>query len=146
MPADHTYWAYILASDKLGTLYVGVTNSLEQRIAEHGAREIAGFTRSYGIERLVFFRGFGEVTEAIHFEKQLKRWRRDWKIRLIEQDNPYWADLYLEMTALPPMHPDIAAALATNNQPTACHPGLGEAQDRDPTLSDALVAPDVAKC
>ena len=48
---------------------MGVTNSLEQRIAEHGAREIAGFTRSYGIERLVFFRGFGEVTEAIHFEK-----------------------------------------------------------------------------
>ena len=129
MPADHTYWVYILASDKLGTLYVGVTNSLEQRIAEHGAREIAGFTRSYGIERLVFFRGFGEVTEAIHFEKQLKRWRRDWKIRLIEQDNPYWAD-----------------PLATNNPPTAFHPGLGEAQDRDPTLSNALVAPDVAKC
>ena len=64
---------------KLGTLYVGVTNSLEQRIAEHGAREIAGFTRSYGIERLVFFRGFGEVTEAIHFEQQLKRWRRTGK-------------------------------------------------------------------
>ena len=109
---DRTYWVYILASDKLGTLYVGVTNSLERRVAEHKAREVPGFTRRYGVDRLVFFRGFGEVTEAIRFEKQLKRWRRDWKIRLIEEDNPHWADLYLDMMALPPLHPDIAAAIA----------------------------------
>jgi putative endonuclease len=109
---DRTYWVYILASDKLGTLYVGVTNSLERRVAEHKAKEILCFSRKYGVDRLVFFRGFGEVTEAIRFEKQLKRWRRDWKIRLIERDNPHWADLYREMMALPPLHPDLAAALS----------------------------------
>ncbi len=110
---DNIYWVYILASGELGTLYVGVTNSLERRIAEHKAREIPGFTKRHGVDRLVFFRGFGEVTEAIRFEKQVKRWRRDWKVRLIEDDNPDWADLYLPMMALPPLHPDIAAALAS---------------------------------
>ena len=107
---DRTYSVYILASGKLGTLYVGVTNSLERRVAEHKAKEIQGFSRTYGVDRLVFFRRFAEVTAAIRFEKQLKRWRRDWKIRLIERDNPHWADLYCEMTALPPLHPDLAAA------------------------------------
>jgi predicted GIY-YIG superfamily endonuclease len=70
----------------------------------------------HGVDRLVFFRGFGEVTQAIRFEKQLKRWRRDWKIRLIEEDNSDWADLYLPMTALPPLHPDLAAALSENRR------------------------------
>ncbi|MBX3483348.1 GIY-YIG nuclease family protein [Phenylobacterium sp.] len=110
---DNTYWVYILASDKLGTLYVGVTNSLERRIAEHRSKEAPGFTKTYAVDRLVFFRGFGDVAEAIHFEKQLKRWRRDWKIRLIETENPHWADLYLDMMALPPLHPDLAAAGVT---------------------------------
>ena len=129
---DRTYWVYILASRFRGTLYVGVTNSLERRIAEHKAKEVQGFTATHGVHRLVFFRSFGEVTEAIHFEKQLKRWRRDWKIRLIEEDNPHWADLYLDMMALPPLHPDLAAALADNNN-NRCHPGLGAARDRDPS-------------
>jgi putative endonuclease len=110
---DHTYWVYIVASGELGTLYVGITNSLERRIAEHKAKEIPGFTATYGVDRLVFHRGFGEVTQAIHFEKQLKRWRRSWKIRLIEETNPNWSDLHLEMMANPPLHPDIAAALAS---------------------------------
>jgi putative endonuclease len=108
---ERTYWVYILASKKYGTLYVGVTNSLERRVAEHKAREVTGFTKTYGVDRLVFHRGFGEITDAIHFEKQLKRWRRDWKIRLIEEDNPHWADLYLPMTALPPLHPDLLEKL-----------------------------------
>src|SRR5690348_4728494 len=107
---DHAYWVYILASDKLGTLYVGVTNSLDRRISEHKARQVPGFTKTYGIDRLVFFRGFRGVAEAIRFEKQLKRWRRDWKIQLIERDNPYWADRYLELMALPPLHPGLVAA------------------------------------
>ncbi len=113
MGEDRTYWVYILASGELGTLYVGVTNSLERRIAEHKDKQVAGFTKKYGVDRLVFYRGFGEVTAAIRFEKQLKRWRRDWKIRLIEEDNPDWADLYLPMMAMPAVHPDIAAALAS---------------------------------
>jgi putative endonuclease len=105
---DATYWVYILASRYRGTLYVGVTNSLERRVAEHKAKEVAGFTKTHGVDRLVYHRAFGEVTEAIYFEKQLKRWRRDWKIRLIEEDNPNWEDLYLQMMALPPLHPDLA--------------------------------------
>ncbi|MBW8812340.1 MAG: GIY-YIG nuclease family protein [Caulobacterales bacterium] len=104
---DQTYWVYILANRIHGTLYVGVTNSLERRIGEHKAKETAGFTRRHGVDRLMFFRGFGEVGEAIRFEKQLKRWRRAWKIRLIEEDNPHWADLYLDLMALPPLHPDL---------------------------------------
>jgi len=100
---DATYWVYILASKKYGTLYVGVTNSVERRVAEHKARDVAGFTKRYGVDRLVFYRPFGEIGEAIRFEKQLKRWRRDWKIKLIEDDNPHWEDLYLQMMALPPL-------------------------------------------
>ena len=94
-----TYWVYILASRKHGTLYVGVTNSLERRIAEHRAKGVPGFTRTYGVDRLVFYTGFGEVMPAIGFEKRIKRWRRDWKIRLIEEDNPHWDDLYLQSIA-----------------------------------------------
>lgn len=107
MDSDRTYWVYILASGKHGTLYVGVTHSLEQRVAQHKARDTSGFTKRYGVDRLMFYQGFGEVTEAIRFEKQLKRWRRDWKIRLIEEDNPNWDDLYIQMMALPPLHPDL---------------------------------------
>jgi len=64
-----TYWVYILASRKHGTLYVGVTNSLERRIAEHRARETPGFTKTYGVDRLVFYQGYGEAMSAIGFEK-----------------------------------------------------------------------------
>ena len=121
---DASYWVYILASKKYGTLYVGVTNSLERRIAEHRAKEAPGFTRRYGVHRLVFHRAFGEVTEAIHFEKQLKRWRRDWKIRLIEEQNPHWADLYLEMMALPPLHVDLGG-IATPYAPAGADTARG---------------------
>ena len=109
---DRTYWVYILTNGRYGTFYVGVTNSLERRIAQHKAKQVPGFTRTYDLDRLVFFRGFGDVLDAIHFEKQLKRWRREWKVRLIEEDNPRWADLYLELTATPPLHPDLREALA----------------------------------
>ena len=126
MNGDQTYWVYILASGKYGTLYVGVTNSLERRVAQHKARETPGFTNRYGVDRLVFHQGFGEVTEAIRFEKQLKRWRRDWKIRLIEEDNPNWDDLYLQMMALPPLHPDL------RTKPPSVIPVFAPAKDRDP--------------
>ena len=104
---DATCWVYILANAKYGTLYIGVTNSLERRISEHRDKHVPGFTRRHNVCRLVFHRGFGEVTEAIRFEKQFKRWRREWKVRLIEAENLDWADLYLEMMALPPLHPDL---------------------------------------
>ena len=100
-----TYWVYILASRKHGTLYVGVTNRLERRIAEHRARETPGFTKTYGVDRLVFYQGYREVMPAIGFEKRLKRWRRDWKIRLLEEDNPHWDDLYVQNIAPGPVRP-----------------------------------------
>eukprot|EP01030_Chromulinospumella_sphaerica_P033942 gene33942-34892_t len=62
---DATYWVYILASKKYGTLYVGVTNSVERRVAEHKAKDVAGFTKRYGVDRLVFYRSYGEIGEAI---------------------------------------------------------------------------------
>lgn len=92
-----SYYVYILASGRHGTLYVGVTNSLENRVTQHKAKEVAGFTKRYGVDRLVWRRAYGEITEAIHFEKQLKRWRREWKVRLIEGQNPDWGDLYPAM-------------------------------------------------
>ncbi len=94
-----SYHVYILASGRHGTLYVGVTNSLENRVTQHKAKEVAGFTKRCGVDRLVWWRGYGEITEAIHFEKQLKRWRREWKVRLIEGQNPDWDDLYPAMMA-----------------------------------------------
>jgi putative endonuclease len=99
---ERTYWVYILASGKHRTLYVGITNSLERRIMEHRERAFPGFTSKYGVTRLVWYRGHGEVTEAIHFEKLLKRWRREWKIQLIEEGNPGWDDLYAERIAPEP--------------------------------------------
>jgi putative endonuclease len=100
-----TYWVYLLASRRYGTLYVGVTNSLSRRIAQHRAKEASGFTSRYGVQRLVWFQGFGEVTDAIDFEKRLKRWRREWKIQLIEQENPVWDDLYDLLIAEPEVPP-----------------------------------------
>ena len=96
-----TYWVYLLASRRHGTLYVGVTNDLARRVAEHRAGETPGFTRRYGVRRLVWMQGFGEISQAIGFEKRLKRWRREWKVQLIEADNPHWDDLYIEMMAVP---------------------------------------------
>lgn len=74
--SDASYYVYILASGQHGTLYVGVTNSLERRIAEHKAKEVAGFSKRYDVDRLVRWTSFGEVTEAIAIEKKIKRWRR----------------------------------------------------------------------
>ena len=94
-----SYYVYILASGRHGTLYVGVTNSLENRITQHKAKQVAGFTKRYSVDRLVWWRAYGEITEAIHFEKQLKRWRREWKVRLVEGQNPDWGDLHPTMMA-----------------------------------------------
>ncbi len=84
----------MLASKPYGTLYVGVTNDLLRRVTEHREGKVAGFTKKYDVTTLVWFERHGDVHEAIAREKRLKHWRRDWKIRLIEEDNPRWADLY----------------------------------------------------
>jgi putative endonuclease len=91
---DHAYFVYMLASGRHGTLYVGVTNDLVRRVSEHKEGLVPGFTRRYGVKQLVWYEEYAEIQEAIAREKTLKRWRRDWKIALLEVDNPHWTDLY----------------------------------------------------
>ncbi len=86
------YYVYIMAS-KTGTLYVGMTNDLKKRIYEHKKHLIPGFTDKYGIDRLVYFETMGDALSAIKREKQLKSWRREKKIKLIDSLNPRWDDL-----------------------------------------------------
>lgn len=88
---------YILASRKHGTLYVGVTDDLMHRVSEHRAAEIEGFTKRYGVKRLVWFERHDSIVTAIQREKSLKKYRREWKINLIEGDNPHWDDLFPEL-------------------------------------------------
>jgi putative endonuclease len=88
-----TYYVYILASRKNGTLYVGVTNDLARRVEQHRFGEGDSFTRRNGVNRLVFAESFEDINEAIATEKRLKKWRRAWKIKLIERSNPEWLDL-----------------------------------------------------
>jgi putative endonuclease len=91
------YYVYILASKKNGTLYVGVTSYLVKRVLEHKSDFVEGFTKKYQVHDLVYFEVTESVKSAIAREKQLKKWHRDWKIRLIEKENPEWEDLYPEI-------------------------------------------------
>ena len=93
---------YILSSRKLGTLYIGVTSNLIGRLYQHRNRQVKGFTSRYGVYRLVRFEQFETMYEAISREKQLKRWHRQWKINLIESENPNWNDL-APVLGLPPL-------------------------------------------
>jgi putative endonuclease len=92
---EHRYAVYIMAS-RSHTFYVGFTNNIERRVRQHKRRELEGFTARYNIDRLVWYQIFGDVHAAIAREKQLKRWRREKKIRLIESKNPTWQDLSAE--------------------------------------------------
>ena len=95
---DRSFCVYILASQRNGTLYVGVTSNLVQRVWQHKERCVPGFTMDYGVKALVWFEQHDCAESAITREKQIKQWRRAWKIRLIEETNPYWNDLYGEIT------------------------------------------------
>ncbi len=90
---DKSFYVYILASDHYGTLYIGVTSNLPKRIWEHQNQVIDGFTSQYGVHKLVFYEQHANAESAILREKRLKAWKRDWKIRLIEENNPQWTDL-----------------------------------------------------
>jgi len=96
---EKTYWVYILASALGGTLYIGVTSDLVRRIYEHRMGLAEGFTKKYGIHRLVYFEQYHDVEIAIRREKRLKKWNRAWKIRLIEEVNPDWVDLYPQIAS-----------------------------------------------
>lgn len=87
------YYVYILASARHGTIYIGVTNDLARRLEEHRTGKGSEFARKYRVFRLVYVENFERPIEAIAREKQLKKWNRDWKIKLIETDNPEWSDL-----------------------------------------------------
>ena len=90
---------YIMTSQRNGTLYVGVTSHLVQRVLQHKQGAVAGFTDDYDVKMLVWFEQHVTMEAAISREKTLKRWRRAWKLGLIEQDNPDWDDLYDRITA-----------------------------------------------
>lgn len=89
------YHVYITASQRHGTLYLGVTSNLSQRVWQHKNKTFRGFSARYGVDRLVWYEAYDSIDEAITREKALKKWHRDWKIRLIEEMNPDWQDLYL---------------------------------------------------
>jgi len=94
MHPNREYYVYILASQKNGTLYVGVTNNLETRIYQHKNKLIKGFTSIYNVDKLVYYETYNDIYEAIVREKRIKKWERKWKIRLIEKNNSEWQDLY----------------------------------------------------
>ena len=91
---EKKYFVYLLASQRYGTIYTGVTNNLARRIYEHKNDLVKGFTKKYSVKQLVYYETHDDIREAIAREKIIKKWRREWKINLIERDNPYWLDLY----------------------------------------------------
>jgi putative endonuclease len=95
MPAR--FFLYILASGRNGTLYIGVTNDLARRMTEHKSKLVPGFTARYGVDKLVYVEEYSSILEARAREHSMKRWKRAWKIALIEKDNPTWRDLSGDM-------------------------------------------------
>ena len=94
------YYVYLMASKKKGTLYTGVTNDLQKRVWEHKNNKIEGFTKRYGVHNLVYYEKYNDVVSAITREKQIKAWKRQWKIDMIEKYNPDWNDLFDDEDAL----------------------------------------------
>src|ERR1700693_2882576 len=92
------FFVYLLASKPYGTLYVGVTTELMQRVWGHKSRAVPGFTAKYGVDRLMWFEHHEDWQPAIRREKQIKEWKRVWKIELIERENPHWLDLYRDLS------------------------------------------------
>ena len=93
------HYLYILASMKNGTLYVGETNNLLRRIYEHKNDLVDGFTKKYKVHKLVYYEEINDTSTAIQREKQIKKWKRQWKINLIEKNNPEWKDLYYDLVS-----------------------------------------------
>ena len=91
------FFVYVLANRRRGVLYIGVTNDLIRRLAQHRARSVPGFTKTYGIIMLVYYEEYSSILEARTREATIKRWRRAWKIELIEKLNPDWRDLADEL-------------------------------------------------
>jgi len=94
MKTEKIYYIYITASKRNGTLYIGITSNLKKRIYEHKESLIDGFTKKYKVSKLVYFETTNDINSAIQREKQMKKWKREWKLKLIERENPCWIDLY----------------------------------------------------
>ncbi len=94
---EKVFYVYILASEKYGTLYVGATSNLRQRLYQHRNNLLEGFTKKYNVHNLVYFEQTNDVLSAIAREKMFKAWQRQWKINLIERNNPEWRDLYADI-------------------------------------------------
>jgi putative endonuclease len=92
-------FVYLLASQPYGTLYVGSTSDLVRRVWEHKVKAVPGFTAKYGVDRLLWFESHDALETAMEREKRVKKWKREWKIQLIEQDNPRWLDLYPDLAS-----------------------------------------------
>jgi putative endonuclease len=92
------YYAYILASKRNGTLYIGVTNDLARRTWEHREGMVPGFTKKHGVKLLVYYETFDSIDAAIHRETRLKKYKREWKLNLIEQGNQDWRDLSSDLS------------------------------------------------
>jgi putative endonuclease len=95
---DRAFYVYILTNRRNGTLYVGVTSDLIRRVYQHRMGEVPGFTSKHGLKRLVYYEQCGYGVAAVEHEKRVKRWRRAWKLRLIEEQNPQWRDLWDDIT------------------------------------------------
>jgi putative endonuclease len=91
---EKQYYVYILASKRNGTLYTGMTSDLMKRVWQHKNRMVGGFTKKYHVMLLVYFEVHRHAEEALKREKQIKKWKRTWKLKLIEERNPNWEDLY----------------------------------------------------
>ncbi len=95
--SNRDYYVYILASAKNGTLYIGVTSDLIRRVYQHKEKLAQGFSKKYGVNKLVYYEKTSCIYTALTREKQLKKWNRLWKLRLIEEMNPHWHDLYFNL-------------------------------------------------
>lgn len=111
-----TYYLYILASKRNGTLYIGVTNNLVKRVYEHKENLVPGFTRKYNIHCLVYYEQFTDIHSAIAREKRIKKWKRQWKLNLIEKTNPHWNDLSNNLNCCLDL-----AAVNSNTNASKCH-------------------------
>ena len=94
---DKQFFVYILASKRNGTLYTGITSDLVKRVWQHKNNSVEGFTKKYNVKILVYYEIYNDAESAITREKRIKKWRRAWKLRLIEEKNPHWKDLYDEI-------------------------------------------------
>ena len=93
------YFVYILASKRNGTLYTGITSNLLKRVYEHKNNLVEGFTKKYNVHTLVYYEAYNDIYDAIAREKNIKKWKRQWKIELIEKSNPKWEDLYYSLSS-----------------------------------------------